>query len=324
MHAGGLQHAGERKHVAHIVFHDQHGAAFQRAIAVACHLKHAAVVGRQGGLHLVQKQRDLVQQPLGRARVLDDDRLGKAPQPLLFVARERAAGVDDDWWKSDFLVLGHLLQQLVAAHVGQAQVHHHAVEGGAAQQLQRMPGGFGANDLHLAAAQQRAHAFALVLVVLHHQHAPQYLRELGLQALQRLHQFLALDRLERIANGAALQRLLCIVGHRQHVHRNVPCRRVALELVQHTQTRKVRQVHVQHDGAGQVLEGRIQPVRAIERHQTLETHFARQLVQDAGKTRIVLDHQDGVGPVLDGRAVAVVHGAGRGCFKKGCCLRRRG
>src|SRR5258707_3105902 len=56
---------------------------FQRRLAAARHLQHLAVLGRQLGLHLVQEQRDLVEQALGRARVLDDDGLGKAPQLLL-------------------------------------------------------------------------------------------------------------------------------------------------------------------------------------------------------------------------------------------------
>ena len=66
---------------------------------------------RSGGscrLDLVQEQRHLVEQPLGRARVLDDDRLREAPQPLLLVARQRAAGVDDDRRERHVVLLGHL------------------------------------------------------------------------------------------------------------------------------------------------------------------------------------------------------------------------
>ena len=50
-------------------------------------------------------------------------------------------------------------------------------------------------------------ALALARVVLDDQHAAQALRELRFELLQRLHQLLALDRLQRIADGAQLERL---------------------------------------------------------------------------------------------------------------------
>jgi hypothetical protein len=181
----------------------------------------------------MQEQRDLVEQTLGRARALDDDRAGEAPQLLLFIASQRAARVNDHGRKGVLLLLGHLLQQLQPGAVGQRQVEHHAVEGGRAQLLQRLGGAAHGHGLNIVAGQQPASAVAVHIVILHDQHAPQLLREFPLQPLQRFHQLLALHRLDPVARGAHLQRGLRVVRHRHHVHRDVACRRPMLERVQH-------------------------------------------------------------------------------------------
>ena len=51
---------------------------------------------------------------------------------------------------------------------------------------------------------------------------------------------LALDRLQRVADRAALQRLLAVVGDRDHVHGMCRVARVVLQLVEHGQARVVR------------------------------------------------------------------------------------
>ena len=57
------------------------GCAGRRAaLAIARLAQHALALGRQLRLDLVQEQRDLVEQALGRARALDDDRAREAPQ----------------------------------------------------------------------------------------------------------------------------------------------------------------------------------------------------------------------------------------------------
>ncbi|MNT36057.1 hypothetical protein D3C72_1721170 [compost metagenome] len=132
---------------------------------------------------------------------------------LLFVARQRAARVDDDGRERHALLLGHLLQQLVAAHVGQVQVHDDAVERRLAQQRQRIRGGGRRRDLDVVARQQLAHAFALAVIVFDHQHMPHMAGELGFQALQCVDQFFALDRFQRIAGRATAHGLARIVGH---------------------------------------------------------------------------------------------------------------
>ena len=59
-------------------------------------LEHLALLGRQAALDAVQEQRGLVEQPVRRLHVLDDDRFGQPPQLGLLLLRQLLAGVDDD------------------------------------------------------------------------------------------------------------------------------------------------------------------------------------------------------------------------------------
>ncbi|MNL20479.1 hypothetical protein D3C87_1417280 [compost metagenome] len=68
------------------------------------------MLGWQLGFHLMQEQGHLVQQALGRTRVLDDDGLREAAQVLLFVARQGPARVDDNRRERHAVLLGHLLK----------------------------------------------------------------------------------------------------------------------------------------------------------------------------------------------------------------------
>jgi hypothetical protein len=69
-----LQRAGEREDVAHVVVDQQHLAALEHLLAVARGAQHRLALRRQLRFDRVQEQRDLVEQALGRARALDDDR----------------------------------------------------------------------------------------------------------------------------------------------------------------------------------------------------------------------------------------------------------
>ena len=240
----------------------------------------------------MQKQRDLVQQPLGRARVLDDDGFREAPQPLFLVARQCAAGVDDDRRERHVLLLRHLLQQLVAAEVRQIEVHHHAVEGRRLELRQASPAVATAVICTSSLASSCANALALPRVVLDHQHAPQTLRELRFQALERLDQLLALRRLQGVADRAELERLLLVVRHRHHVNRNVPRPRIALQLIENAEARMIGKIDVQQYGARLIFRGRDQSVVRAVRHDALKAHLARQVAQDHRKRQVVLDHQN--------------------------------
>ena len=193
----------------------------------------------------------------------------------------------------------------------------------AAQLRQRVVGVLHAGDLDVRALEQLADALALPLVVFDHQDAPQDLRELRFELPERLDQLLALDRLERVADGAALERLLGVVGHREHVHGNVPGQRVAFELIEHAQPGVVGKVDVQEDGARPVGRGRRQAVVGRVRHHALKAPLVRQVAQDRGEARIVFHDQDAPGVRRQPVAV-VVHRDGPEARGAGCRQPSRG
>ena len=140
------------------------------------------------------------------------------------------------------------------------------------------------DDLHVAVVEQLPDALALPLVVFDDQHAPQALRELRFELLERVDQLLALDRLQRVADRAALERLLRVVGDRDHVHRDVARLRVALELIEHAEAGVVRQVDVEQDRARPIRDRRGQAVVGRMRHDALEAQLVREVAQDARRT----------------------------------------
>ena len=93
---------------------------------------------RQIGDHAVEEERGLVQQPLGRLDVLEDDALGHRLELRLLVGGELLAGEDDHGHVGERGLGMQFLEQLEAGHVRQAQVEHHAVEGPVEQRLQRL------------------------------------------------------------------------------------------------------------------------------------------------------------------------------------------
>ena len=110
--------------------------------------------------------------------------------------------------KRDIVLARHPLEQLVAAAgragSGPAPCSRTSWPAAAASASARRRR---AVISHVVAREQLLDAVALPLVVLHHEHAAQALRELGFEPLERLDQLLALHRLERVADRAQLQRL---------------------------------------------------------------------------------------------------------------------
>ena len=90
---------------------------------------------------------------------------------------------------------------------------------------------------------------------------------------------------------AARQDRLALLFHRDDLHRNVPRRRVELQVVQHRPAQHVGQVDVERDGGGTELPGQRQAGGPARGHEHLEALVARQAQQDAGLMRIVLDDQ---------------------------------
>ena len=162
--------------------------------------------------------------------------------------------------------------------------------------VERLGGCLDADDLHVAALEQLPDALALPFVVFDDEHAAEALGELRFEPLERLDQLLALDRLQRVADRAELERLLRVVGDRDDVDRDVARLRIALELIEHAEAGVIRQIDVEQDRAGLVLRGRREPVVRRVRHDALEAELVRQVAQDRRETRVVFDDQDASGP----------------------------
>ena len=167
LHAVRLEHGGEREDVAHVVVDDQHLLALEHRLGAVELLEHAPLRLRQPRLDAVEEERRLVEQPLRRARVLDDDRLGVLLQPRLLAARELLARVDDHRQPRVALVLLQLLEQLEARRLRQLQVEHHAVERRCAELLERLVARADRGHLDVvAAADELDERVPLVVVVL--------------------------------------------------------------------------------------------------------------------------------------------------------------
>ena len=198
----------------------------------------------------MQKQRDFIQQPLRRACTLDDDGSRKAPQLLLFIPRQRPPGIDDDRRERSVFPPGHFLEQIIATVIGQVEIHDHAIERRRAKLSKRFAGARHAGDLHAVDGEQVPDAFALTRIVLDDQHAPQGLRELCLQALERAYQFLALGGFQCVADRTHLHGFLLVIRHRYHVHRDVPGPRVAFQLIENAQSGMIGKMDIEQNCAG--------------------------------------------------------------------------
>ncbi|MNM43625.1 hypothetical protein D3C81_545060 [compost metagenome] len=174
------------------------------------------------------------------------------------------------------------------------------------------------------------HAFTLAFVILDQQDAFHFLCELRFELAEHFFQLLARARLGGVADGAQLHGFLHLVIAGHDVHGNMAGQRVFLELLQDQQAGTVRQAHVEQDGVGQEFFSQAQAFLGAMRHQAAVLHFVRQVEQDAGKRRLILNHQHGtLAASGGGRAVAVIleggqgHGLGGGrCFRHGSGGRR--
>ena len=144
-------------------------------------------------------------------------------------------------------------------------------------------------------AEQFADAHLLDLIVLDDQQA--LAPRLGklLDARERVVDAFARRRLVDESEGAARQAMLAIFVERDDLHRNMPGERVLLELAEHVPAQHVGQEHVERYRGRLILLGEIERIVAAHRQQCLEALVAREIDQDAGVMRIVLDdQQDGV------------------------------
>ena len=123
----GLEHAGQREHVPHVVIDDQDLLVVEDLLRRVELLEQAPLLLRELPLDTVEEERRLVEQPLRRARVLHHDRVGELPELRCLLTRQLLAGVHDHRHGGGTLVLLQPLEQLEAAELRELQVDDHAV-----------------------------------------------------------------------------------------------------------------------------------------------------------------------------------------------------
>ena len=109
---------------------------------------------------------------------------------------------------------------------------------------------------------------------------------------QRLVDAFARRRLVDEGEGAARQAVLAVFVERDDLNRDMPGERVLLELAQHGPAQHVGQEYVERDRGRLILLGEVERIVAAHRQQRLEALVARQIDQDAGIVRIVLDNEE--------------------------------
>ena len=134
-------------------------------------LEQLLLLHRQVGDDAMEKQRGLVQEPLGRLDVFEDDALGHGLEPHLIVVGELLAGEDDDRQILQGGLRPKLLQQFETVHVRQAEVEHDAVVRPAKQGVKRLAAGGDRRQLDVLIVEQLDNGLALDVVVLDDQEA---------------------------------------------------------------------------------------------------------------------------------------------------------
>ena len=97
---------------------------------------------------------------------------------------------------------------------------------------------------------------------------------------------------KRVADGTHRERFLGVVRAGDHMHRNMACLGVALQLIKDPEAGMVWQVQIQKDCLGPVQQRRRRRVACRARNDALETHLVCQIPKDTGKCDVVLDDED--------------------------------
>ncbi len=209
--------------------------------------------------------------------------------------RQLLAGEDDDRHVAQRRLGLQLLEQLEAAHVRQAQIEDAAVEGALAQRRQRLGAGADRLDLDVVVAEQLDDARRSMSLSSITSSRLVCGATIDLEPVERRFQLVGGGRLDQVGEGAVRQAVLPLLVDRDDLHRDVPRRRVELEVVEHRPAEHVGQEDVERDGGRAVLARQRQRQLPALGDDALEALVARQAQQDARVVRIVLDdQQDGV------------------------------
>ena len=106
-------------------------------------------------------------------------------------------------------------------------------------------------------------------------------------------------RLDEIGKRSVRQAVLPLFLDRQHLHRNVPGRRIELQVVEHGPAEHVRKEHVERDRRRQVLSRERQRRLPAVGDNALEALVSRKTQEHPRVVRIVVDDQKNVVAVRD-------------------------
>ena len=253
---------------------------FSRLRAV---LQHGLALGRQLRFDLVQEQRDLVEQPLGRARALDDDGARVLVAAALLprasgCARYRRSPAGTSRCPRSAMRSSSSLPCMSGSF--RSMIMQSKIV--SLQQLQRLFAGGDGGDVDVVVviscttlSRWRASSSTSSTRLT-------FLRALVLQALEDVLQLLARGRLDRVADGAHVQRGLARSLRRHDVHGDVARARVVLQVLQHARP----EPSGRRRPAGWRWAGcwwRAPAPRRRWRDQAAIAHLVRQVVEHAGE-----------------------------------------
>ena len=250
LHAVVLEQRRQREDVARVVVDDQHLAVAQHLVRAVQPLEQLPLRLRQVRHDAVQEERGLVEQPLGRLHVLEDDAL-----------RDRCAAASSSSAISSLPVkttigtsrdgrLGlNQVEQLEAGHVRQPQIEHAAVEALRRAARSSPPAPVPTPTISMSSCPSSSTMLARsTLVVLDDEQAPDAAAStIVLDAVERRLEVGRRRRLDEVGERAVRQAVLPLFLDREHLHRDVARRRIELEVVEHRPAEHVGQEDVERD-----------------------------------------------------------------------------
>src|SRR5579875_2323808 len=310
VHVVSLKGAGHRENVPHVVIDDENFSAREDRVHVPGALQDLPLLLGQIGLHPVQEKRGLVQKPLGRAGLLQDDRLCRLAQPGFFLLGKLARGVNDDWRLGRLRFGFDSLDELEAAHVRETEIEHYAVIMLRFQLRKRIGRGAHRGGVDIVVADQLDYSLALSLVILDDQQVPGLLFNKVLYVRKRPVQVLLAGRLFQEGERSHRHRPVVLPDHGDDVHRDVPRFRIVLQAIENGPSIHARQAEVERDRLRPELAGKRDRLLAVPGHHRLERLAVRQIDKQSGEGDIVLDHQQDVVTGEDVIAIVLHLGGG--------------
>ena len=278
---------------------------FENRIFLVELLEHLAFRFGQAFFHTVQEQRRLVQQPLERSDVFDDNRFRQTSELGFLFKAEVLSCVNDD--RNVAKLRLDLLHQVESVHIGQAQVEHDAVVMFAAQLGHRFFARADGNCLNVTLSDQFLDALLRDRIVFDNQQALDAALNEAFDPSERIAELFRSRWFVFERHRSHLQPALAFFSDGDDVHRDMPCVLRMLQTVEHTPSVHARQLYIQSDCRGRVLASQRQPGVAACGDNRLETALACHLHDDFREIQVVLDNQQRAVAGLDTGTI-VIHG----------------